>query len=78
LNLLNSPFVLQQAGFFAQRIEREAGNDVEAQVDRAFKLALNREPNSAEKVAATDLIRTRGLPMLCRALLNANEFLYVF
>ena len=32
LSLLNSPFALQQAGFFAERVQHEAGDDVVSQV----------------------------------------------
>jgi hypothetical protein len=78
LNLLNSGFMMQQAGFFAERLEKEAGREPEAQVRRAFALALQREPERAELAAAARLIRDQGLSVFCRALINANEFVYVF
>jgi hypothetical protein len=77
LNLMNSPFVLQQAAFFAERVAREAGDDPAAQVDRAFALALGRTATADERTAAEELIRQHGLPALCRALFNANEFVYL-
>jgi hypothetical protein len=77
LNLMNGPFVVQQAGFFAERVKREAGADVSAQVDRAFELAFGRGPDQREKSAAAELAREHGLAALCRALFNANEFVYV-
>jgi hypothetical protein len=77
LNLLNSPFVLQQADFFAERLRREAGDDAAAQVRRGFQLAFQREPTAEEEKGALTLAREHGLAALCRALLNANEFLYV-
>jgi hypothetical protein len=77
LNLLNSPFVLQQAGYFAERLRKEAGDDVRAQVRRAFRLAFGRGPTGEEAAAAAALVRQHGLPALCRALFNANEFVYV-
>jgi hypothetical protein len=77
LNLMNGPFVVQQAGFFAERVKREAGADVSAQVDRAFGLAFGRGPDQREKSAAVELAREHGLAALCRALFNANEFVYV-
>jgi len=76
LNLMNSRFVLQQAKFFAERVEREAVGD-EAQVARAFRLAFQREPSANEQMAALRLMREHGLSALCRALFNANEFLFV-
>jgi hypothetical protein len=78
LNLLNSRFLTQQAGLFAQRLEKEASGDVEAQVRRGFRLAFQREPAKEENAAAVKLVSEHGLTAFCRALLNANEFLYVF
>ena len=78
LNLLNSSFIMQQAGFFAKRLEAEAGKDVKAQVRRAFALALQREPDRIELQAALKLAREQGLAVFCRALFNANEFVYAF
>ena len=77
LNLLNSRFMLQQAKFFAERVERDAGADVETQVRRSFRLAFQREPSVAERTASARLVREHGLFALCRALFNANEFLFV-
>ena len=76
LSLLNGPFLVAQAGFFADRVGHEAGGRPEAQVDRAFRLAFGRTPTAGEQKAALDLLAKRGLPALCRALLNANEFMY--
>jgi hypothetical protein len=77
LNLLNSAFMLQQAGYFAERVTRDAGPDRAAQVKRAFALAFQRAPSEKELAAATKLVGDHGLPALCRALLNANEFVFV-
>ncbi|MBI4324211.1 MAG: DUF1553 domain-containing protein [Chloroflexi bacterium] len=78
LNLLNSPFLLQQAGFFAERLQREAGPYATAQTRRAFWLALGREPAPAELAAGRKVIAEHGLTVFCRALFNANEFVYVY
>ena len=77
LNLLNSPFLIQQSRFFAERVEREAGKELSGQVRRAFNLAFQREPRGNEITDASQLVTDHGLPALCRALLNANEFLYL-
>ncbi len=76
LNLLNGSFIVQQAGFFAARVVKEAGEERAAQVERAFRLAFGRAPTPDEKTAAIELVGRHGLAALCRALLNANEFLY--
>ncbi|GDY23164.1 hypothetical protein LBMAG56_45110 [Verrucomicrobiota bacterium] len=78
LNLLNSRFTLQQANLFAQRLQTEAGQAPEPQIHRAFQLAFSRAPDPAELRGARELITAHGLPALCRALLNANEFVNVF
>jgi hypothetical protein len=76
MSLLNGPFTVSQAGYFAARVRNEAGVKPEAQVERAFLLALSRAPSEPERKAALDLAGRHGLPALCRALFNANEFLY--
>jgi len=77
LNLLNSPFMVQQADLFAERLEREAGEEASAQVRRAFWLAFSRDPQAVEQNAAEKLIASEGLPAFCRAMLNANELIYL-
>jgi hypothetical protein len=77
LNLMNGPFVVQQANFFAERVTREAPGNPAGQVDRAFALAFGRPPDESERAAGVQLVRDHGLPALCRALFNANEFVYV-
>ena len=48
LTLLNSEFVLGWAQGFAGRVIDEAGDDVEAEIDRAFRLAYSRPPTPSE------------------------------
>jgi len=76
LSLLNGAFLVQQSGFFADRVQREAGANRKAQVNLAFQLAFGRLPRSDECRAGLRLADDQGLPTLCRALMNANEFLY--
>ncbi len=78
LNLLNSEFMLQQAHFLAERLEKDAGQNVEAQIQRAFALAFQRSAESEELAASKKLVQEQGLPIFCRALLNANEFVFQF
>ena len=77
LNLLNSDFILQQAGFFAARLEREAGKDPKAQIRLAFELAYSRLPDAQEAGAAQALVARHWLTIFCRALFNSNEFIFV-
>jgi hypothetical protein len=77
LNLLNGSFVLQQAELFGERLRSEAGPEPARQVERGFQLALGRPPAGPERDAAVKLIVGHGLPAFCRAMFNANEFVYV-
>jgi len=76
LDLLNSGFVVSQAEAFARRIAAEAGPDPEKQAERGFALAFARTPSAAERAAGAALIRSHGATAFCRALYNANEFVY--
>lgn len=77
LNLLNSPFLLQQSQVFAERVRKEAGNDGGKQAERAFLLAFGRPPAEEELTAGKRLIAEHGLMVFCRALFNVNEFVYL-
>jgi len=77
LNLFNSRFAIQQAELLALRTEREVGPRADRQVGRAFELTLGRPPDDVEAAAARRLLVEHGQPALCRALFNANEFLFV-
>src|SRR5262249_33524875 len=77
LNLINSPFMMQQAGFFAERLQCDAETPA-AQVRRGYQLAYQRPPDAKELAEALQLIRAHGLRAFCLALFNSNEFLFVF
>jgi hypothetical protein len=77
LNLLNGSFMLRQADLFAERLRSDAGLEPAGQVDRGFRLALGRAPSGVEREAGVRLVAEHGLPAFCRALFNANEFVYV-
>ena len=78
LNLLNGRFIVQQSLLFAERVRRDAGNDATAQATFAFQATFGRAPTADERRNAEEFIRQQGLEALCRALFNANEFLFVF
>jgi hypothetical protein len=77
LNLFNSRFILQQSTVFADRLRKDAGNDLAAQVRQAWTLAYNRKPDATEAREAEAFVRAEGLPAMCRAVLNSNEFLFI-
>jgi len=76
LNLFNSQFMLQQAELFAKRLEQEAATR-DAQMRRAFALCFGRQPDELELQDAAAFADEHGLTSATRALLNANEFLFI-
>jgi hypothetical protein len=78
LTLLNSQLASDAARALAARVAREAGPDPDAQIDRAYRLALARPPDPDEHhLARAFLGAGQTLSAYCRALLNINEFVYV-
>jgi hypothetical protein len=77
LNLFNSRFTLETSNAFATRVEKEVGADIAAQIARAYQLALNRNPTVDELRDTEPFVRQYGLSVLCRALFNSNEFLFL-
>jgi mono/diheme cytochrome c family protein len=71
LTLLNHSFTLDMAAALAARVD---GPEV---VETLYRILFQREPTASESGAAYGLIAKHGLPSLCRALLNANELLYL-
>ncbi|NIP13300.1 MAG: DUF1553 domain-containing protein, partial [Pseudomonadales bacterium] len=78
LILMNNPMIAFQAGHFAERVRAEAGDDIEAQVERAIELALGRPPRPAELGNGVEFVSENadGLAAFCHLLFNLNEFLY--
>jgi cytochrome c553 len=77
LNLLNSPFVVTQSEFIAERALSDAGGDQKGAVTRAFHLLLNRAPSGQELTASLEIVSAHGLPIVCRTLINSNEFAFL-
>jgi hypothetical protein len=92
LMLLNDAFVQAQAVALAARITREADEQEEKLVARAFQLVLQRAPTKADINASLSLLADQrrraaaegaieparvALNSFCRGLLNVNEMIYV-
>jgi hypothetical protein len=78
LTLLNQSFTLDMAHALADRVVRDSSaGDAEAQVERAYARCFQRKPSPNESAACVRLVQSRGLPALCRALLNTNELIYL-
>lgn len=76
LSLFNGDFVNQQAKYFAERLEREAGPDFGTQIDLAYRLSLCRPPTERERQRLSAFMTTAGREQMCRVILNLNEFVY--
>ena len=78
LSLLNNELSLQQARYTVERLAAEVGDDPAARVERLWRLAFGRAPDAEESAKARELAASRGWDLLVRAVLNANELVYVF
>ncbi|MEN8870366.1 MAG: PSD1 and planctomycete cytochrome C domain-containing protein [Akkermansiaceae bacterium] len=70
LNLLNSPFVVEQSKLIAERAQKEYPSDP---ISRTFQLILKRSPTPEEK----ESVKTIPLNILSRSLINSNEFAFL-
>ncbi|HVW37978.1 MAG TPA: DUF1553 domain-containing protein, partial [Pirellulales bacterium] len=87
LGMLNGAFAGAQAQALAERLRREAGEDREAQVRLALRLALGRTADAKSIERGLQLIESltnqRGLSeeaalkLFCLTVLNLNEFAYL-
>lgn len=66
--LLNNSFVHEMASAFALRAKT---------VNRAFRMALNRDPTPQENQLLTKLEMEHSLASVCLVLFNSSEFLYM-
>ncbi len=76
LALLNNGFMVTQARHFAERLQKERPGDLGLQIERASYLAFGRSPTAAERKRSVAFAQSYGLPNLCRAILNLNEFVF--
>ena len=89
LFMLNSRFVTEQAGGFAKRLLDDPALSDAQRIERAYVMALARQPDSAEVDSAltyiVELEKKLGQPdgrstawrSFCHVLMSTNEFLYL-
>ena len=93
LILMNDPFVVDQAGHWAERILKEPGGSVGDRVESLYKTAFSRLPTPEEQALATGFLKDQGeeyqLPPdawksdkrpwadLCHVLINSKEFIFI-
>src|SRR5205809_901384 len=49
LMFLNNEFVVEQAGYLAERLRRDAGSDARNQIRRAWALTFGRDPSAQQE-----------------------------
>jgi hypothetical protein len=76
LALLNDPFMIRQAEFFAERLKRQSP-DPGRRIEAAYRLAFGRPPRADERALLAGYAKKHGLVNACRLLFNANEFLFI-
>lgn len=76
LSMLNNKFNLVMAERFASRLKEEA-NGIDAQVERAVQLTIQRELTESERKQFIAYAQQHGLANLCRFMLNLSEFVYL-
>ncbi|TWT83641.1 Planctomycete cytochrome C [Planctomycetes bacterium CA13] len=77
LNLMNSDFVMEQSQLIASRAKKESDDDLRLSIGRCFELLLMRQPEPDELEACKDLAQQTSLALVCRALMNTNEFAFL-
>ena len=77
LNLMNSTFVIDQSRQIAQRATNDCKGNASKAITRCFELLLGRQPTIDERDACSQLIDHNDLSMVCRALINSNEFAFL-
>ena len=74
LNLMNSEFVMEQAAEIAKRAAHQAEESGGDSLDQCFDLLLGRRPSESEREACAEM---KDLTLVCRALINSNEFAFL-
>ena len=77
LNLMNSEFVVDQSMHLADRAEKESNGILRDSIIRVFELIFSRQPTTDELEASMEVADNRGLEIVCRALINSNEFAFL-
>ena len=67
---------MQQAEILARRIQAEA-ETVRNQIIRAWQLCFQRSPTEQEIADSEQFIQQQGMVQFTRAILNANEFVFI-
>lgn len=80
LVLMNSPFVMDRAKAFAERLLRER-DQTSGRIDLAYQLAFARNPTTVERTRLTQAVTSEddleSWTLICHALFNVKEFIFI-
>ncbi len=77
LNLMNSPFSVNQAELIAARAAKTHPDDAVKATAELFALILGREPTADELTLSSEVAAASGLNVVSRSLINTNEFAFL-
>jgi hypothetical protein len=79
LTMLNHSFTLDMAKAIGDRIvgNKDKASELGVAITNAYRIVFQRDPSPKEIAAASSLIEKHGIEAFSRALLNANELLYL-
>ncbi len=73
LALFNGEFTRTEARYFSERVRKDAGNDRDKQIERAYKIALCRRPSAEQRLTALSfLTRQTELHLMSRHQANGG------
>jgi hypothetical protein len=76
LAMLNDRFMVRQSEHFAARVSQAEPN-LGKQIERAYRLALGRQPTAEETARLAAYGKKHGMANVCRLIFNSNEFMFV-
>jgi len=76
LNLMNSEFVIDQSNLISKLAESSSDKPAEI-INKCFQLILQRNPDAEERKSGIAVMKNAGLELVCRSMLNSNEFAFL-
>ncbi len=89
LTLMNDPFVVQQAGQWAQQVLRDGGTTADERIESLYAVAFSRPPTDHERHVGREFLEQQAARHgttaddervwtdLCHVLINVKEFIFI-
>jgi len=74
---MNHSFSVRAAERWAEKLKTQYPGSPTEQITNLFQNAFSRDVTRDELALATEVYQQAGLISVCRAILNANEFIYI-